>query len=175
MTSPFKHHLLAALLMLALTPCHAQLAGAVGAAIRGKSILDFYEAAIANPQQILLLSVEIKGLFDGSSTRYKGLNNDLVQKLGLFDAGPLGLDHIELRSESSPAYEFGYYSITLKKLTFKQCAMLSKHRALSGNFVRVDVNGNTVSVGGVPQQTTVPCKSQWFFQNGKNELKYVAY
>lgn len=175
MTTPLKQHLLITLLALIAMPCHAQIAGAIGTAMRAKSIFEFYEAAIENPQQVLLLSVEIRGLYRGGSTRYKDLNNALAQKLGLFDAGPTELEHIELRPEPSPTYEYGYYSITLKKLTFKQCTALSNHRALNQNFVRVELNGKVISPSGAPTKTITLCTSQWFFQDGKNELKYVAY
>lgn len=143
--------------------------------MRGKSILEFYEAAIANPQQVLLLSVEIRSRFTGDSTRYKHLSNELAQSLGLFDAGPLGLDHIELGSEPSPSSEHGYYSIKLKKLNFKQCTALANHTPLNQNFVRVELNGVPVIANGATQQTLAVCRSQWFFQSGRNELKYVAY
>lgn len=156
-------------------PCQAQLVQAAGTLLRGKSVLEFYEAAVANPQQVILMSVEIRGLFANSSTRYKDLSNELAQKMKWFDVGPLGLEHVELKSEPSQGYQYGYYSITLKKLNLKQCEVLSNYKALNQNFVRVELNGNPVSLNGSPQQSVAVCKSQWFLQDGNNELKYIGY
>lgn len=153
----------------------AQVIQAVGTLTRGKNILEFYEAAIVNPQQVLILSLEIRTLFLGSSTRYKDLSNDLAQKVGWFNSGPLGLEHIELKPEPSPGYQYGYYSITLKNLKSKQCEVLSNYAALNRNFVRVELNGRPVFANGSQQQAVALCNSQWFFQDGRNELKYVAY
>jgi hypothetical protein len=175
MATPHTQYFLVALLALTAAPCHAKIAGAVGTAMRAKSIVEFYESAIANPQQILVLSVEITSLYKGGSTRYKDLNNAIAQKQGLFDTGPLGLDHIELRPEPSPTYEYGYYSITLKRLSFKQCTALSNHSEVNKNFVRVELNGKIISPIEAPKKPMTPCTSEWFFQDGKNELKYVAY
>ena len=175
MPNSSKRFLLAAFVSLTVASAQAQVVQAAGALKRGKSILDFYEAAIANPEQVLLLSLEIHGLFMGSSTRYKDLSNDLGQKVGWFKYDPIGLERIELRPEPSQSYQYGYYSITLKKLNFKQCEALSNHAALNKNFLRVELNGSPVFLNGSQQQTLALCKSQWFFQDGKNELKYVAY
>ena len=163
------------LLCLVAAASQAQVIQAVGTLTRAKNILEFYEATIANPQQVLVLSLEIRSLFLGSSTRYKDLSNELAQKVGGFNSGPLGLEHIELKPEPSPGHQYGYYSITLKKLKSKQCEVLSNYAELNRNFVRVELNGSPVFADGAQQQTLALCKSQWFFRDGKNELKYVAY
>jgi hypothetical protein len=175
MLTPVIRFFAFAISCLVATASQAQVIQAVGTLARGKDILEFYEAAIANPQQVLILSSEIQTLFFSSSTRYKDLSNDLAQKVGWFNSGPMGLEHIELKPEPSPSYQYGYYSITLKKLKSKQCELLSNHAALNRNFVRVELNGSPVFANGTQQQTVALCKSQWFFQDGKNELKYVAY
>lgn len=167
--------LLIAISCLTVTPGQAQIIQSVGTLARGKNILEFYEAAIVNPQQVLLLSLEIHRLFLSSSTRYKDLSNDLAQKMGWFNKGPLGLEHIELKPEPSQGSQYGYYSITLKQLNFKQCEALSNYTALNQNFVRVELNGSPVFANASKQQAVAVCKSEWFFQDGKNKLKYVAY
>lgn len=167
--------LLVVILCLIASPGQAQIIQSMGTLVRGKSVLEFYEAAIVNPQQVLLLSLEIQRLFPSSSTRYKDLSNDLAQKMGWFNKGPLGLEHMELKPEPSQGSQYGYYSITLKKLNFRQCEALFNYTALSQSFVRVELNGSPVFFNGSPQQAVVVCRSEWFFQDGKNELKYVAY
>ena len=138
---------------------------------KGKSFLDFYEAAIVNPQQLILLSSEIQVAFASVpiSIRYKDLSNDLAQKNGWFNEGPLGLEHIELKPEPMQSTRYGAYSITLKKLKFKQCEALSKHTALNQNFIRVELDGIPVLAIPSLEQAVAVCKA-----NGKNELKYVA-
>lgn len=175
MPPSFTRFLITSFAAAAVASAHAQIIQATSTLMRGKSILEFYEVTIANPEQVLLLSLEIHSLFMGSSTRYKDLSNDLAQKVGWFNNGPMGLEHIELRPEPSQSYEYGYYSITLKKLSFKQCEVLSNHVALNRNFLRIELNGSPVFLNGSQQKTAVLCKSQGLFQDGKNELKYVAY
>lgn len=146
----------------------------VGALKRGKDVVDFYKAAVENPQEIVLLSLEIQSTFANSSNRFKDLSNDLAQKLGYFNVGPLGLDHVVLRSEPSPSLPYGFYSIALKKLKFKECEVLANYKAINDSFVRVELNGVPVSVNGVRQKAVELCKSQWFFQEGKNVIKYIG-
>lgn len=169
-----RHFLLAVSLLLTITPGHTQAIQAAGSLMRAGNILDFYEAAIANPAQVALLSLKVKERFYGVQTRYKDLSNELAQKFGWFDAGPFGLEYIELRPEPSPAYQYGFYSITLKKLKSTQCEVLSNDSGVNGNFLRIELNGSPVFVRDTPMKPVVECKSQWFFQDGQNELKYVA-
>lgn len=175
MSKPATYLRLFTLLCLLASSSHAQVMQAAGTLMRGKGILEFYEEAIENPQQVLLLSLEIRRLFHRSSTGYKDLNNGLAQKMGWFNYGSLELESMELKPEPSQSHQYGYYSITLKKLTSKQCEALANHTALNQNFVHVELNGSPVSSKVTPQRAVAVCKTQWFFQDGKNEVKYVAY
>ena len=175
MSKIFTRIAVAAITIFASVLLHAQALQAIGTLKRGKDLLDFYKAAISNPEQVFLLAIEIQSTFGQGQTRYKDLSNNLAQKFGLFYKGPLALDHIELRPEASPGYEYGYFSITLKQLTFKECEVLANYPAIDGNFVRVELNGTAVYSNGSRQQKIAACRSEWFFQDGKNELKYVSY
>jgi hypothetical protein len=175
MLSRLTRFLLVAISCLTVTFAQAQIIQSLGALERGKSVLEFYEAAVVNPQQVLLLSLEIHNLYLSTPSRYKDLSNDVAEKMGLFNKGPLGLEYIELRPEPSPGSQYGYFSITLKKLKFKQCEVLANYTPLSHIFVRVELNGSPIFSNASPQQAVAVCKSESFFQDGKNELKYVAY
>lgn len=166
---------LASAVLLFPAQSNAQVLGAVSTINRGKSILEFYEAAIANPQQLVLLSEHIRQTFANTPTRYDQLSNELAQNMGWFDKGPLGLSHIEVAPETSSGHKSGYFSITLKKLDFKQCEALANYRPINDMFVRVELN--EVQVGGTssPNPSTAVCKTAWFFQDGKNQLKYIGY
>lgn len=166
--------LLGLLVALVVMLSQAEILQTVGALKRGKDVVDFYKAAIENPQEVILLSLEIQSTFANSSNRFKDLSNDLAQKLGYFNVGPLGLDHVELRSEPSPSLPYGFYSITLKELKFKECEVLANYKAINDSFVRVELNGVPVSINGVRQKAVELCKSQWFFQEGKNVIKYIG-
>ena len=163
---------IAIVLWLATGLAQAQVVEAVATLVRGKSALDFYEAAVANPLQVLSLSASIQERFSRSNG-YGDLNNEFAQKSGLFDKGPMGLEYIELRPEPLGSSPYGAFSITLKRLKFKQCEVLSAHAALNGNFIRVELNGRPVSVHGVQREAIPICEAQWIFQDGKNEIKYV--
>lgn len=170
--------LLVALVVFPAGACYAQVwttLGAVKSLKRGKTALDFYKAAIANPQQIILLAVQIRSLFAGAQPGYKGLNNELAENVGWFMGGPLALDHIVLSSHPSPGYEHGYFSITLKQMNHGDCRVLARHASLNGNFIKVLVNGVPVYMSGNQRWSASPCETQWFFQGGKNTVKYIGY
>ncbi len=158
--------------------CYAQASGALGAIgtlRRGQSALDFHKAAVANPKQIMLLAVQIRGLFANSSTGYKGLNNELAENVGWFMDGPLALNHIVLSSHPSSGYKYGYFSITLKQIKKRECQALANHASLNGNFDKVLVNGVPVFQRNNQRLSVSDCESQWFFQDGKNTVKYIGY
>lgn len=152
-----------------------QAAGVVNAVASSKDVIDFYEAAVKNPIQIVVLSSEIKQTFANSPDRYKGLNNEVARSLRYFESGPFGLENIELRPEPSSGHPYWNYSITLKQLKLKQCEMLAKNQAVNVNFIRVELNGKSIFTAGKQFDSDVACESQWFFQDGKNEIKYVGY
>lgn len=134
---------------------------------KGKDVWEFYKAAVANPAQITLLSLDIEGMFRDSSTRYQELNNKFAESVDWFKNGAMGADHITLQSEKSPDYEYGYYSITLKKLDFKQCQALANYPSFKGRFEHVEIND--VKEGGA-----AACKSKWFTSDN-NSIKLVGY
>ncbi len=153
----------------------AQALQVAGQLLRGKSVLEFYEAAVANPNQVILLESAIRELFAGRQNRYKELNNAIAQSFGLFQKGPLALEHLEVGPEPSQGHPHGYFSITLKKLSLKQCLSLSMNAALNSNFIRVSVNDVPLIIGGIEQPNSAPCRSQGWFEEGKNEMKYTGY
>ncbi len=163
----------ALLVSAALSFAQAQAISTVGTLVEGKHVLDFYKTAINNPQQILILALNIEGLFSGGPDRYKGLSNEFAVKMKWFETGPLALEHIELSPEPLTTLPYGNYSITLKQLTEKECKALTNN-SINLFFVRVELNGATISARGNQIKAGEPCKSEWFFQDGKNELKYVG-
>lgn len=156
-------------------PSHAQIPQAVDAINRGRDILDFYKAAISNPAEVLTLQLEIQSRFAGRGSRYEGLNNDLAQKFGIFNYGPLSLDHIEILSEPSSGSEYGYFSITLKQLPLKECEILSNYPPFFQGFVRIELNGEVISQNGMRQQVIGVCKGSLPLTHAKNEIKFVSY
>lgn len=161
--------LLATTLVLTCT-AYAQLPQLASTALRAKNILEFHKAAIANPSNVLLLAVEIRQLFQNSRDRYKSLNNDIATKLGIFETMPNSSSLVEVGARASAASPHGYFFISLKELTLKECAALASHTALHGNFVAVEVNGSRIA-----GMSLVPCKSQLPFQRGKNTVTFVSY
>lgn len=159
--------LLLAWAILTATPLQASTLSAPTTFLQGKEVWEFYKTAVNNPQQIFLLSLHIKEYFSDSSSGYKDLNNELAAKNDWFKGGLLGKEFIELGAEQSSNDDYDYYSITLKKLTFKQCNALSHNSRLNDLFERVEVNN-------LPVSNIKTCKSQWFFQSGKNTIKYIA-
>ena len=151
---------------------NAQALGAVGTALRGKSLLEFYEATVEDPSQVLVLAGDIQTFFRKlGHPGYKGLNDEGVQ-VHLLGPSPLSKEWVDLSPEPSPAYEYGFFSITLKRLKFKQCEIIASNFALNGNFLSVELNGRPVSING--QQLPEVCRSQWPFQDGKNSLRFIS-
>lgn len=156
-----------------LDVAHAQVPQTVwtaGALANSKEVIDFYEAAVKNPIQIISISSEIKQIFASSPDRYKGLNNEVGRNLGFFKAGSLNLKNVELKPEPSAGHPYWNYSISLKRLELKQCEILVKNQALNDNFVRVELNGDSIFIAGKKSISDIACKSQWFFQDGKTRL-----
>lgn len=164
-----------ALSLIMATSAGGQAANALGTLVRGKSVLDFYEAAIANPSEVITLASEIRKAFKLSPSRYEGLSNNFAQQAGWFQSGPLGLEHIELRPEPSSGHPFGHFSITIKKLSFEQCELLIGNSGVNANFVSVALNGEEVSPRDVHLSHEPQCKKQRLFQDGENAIKYVGY
>ena len=134
---------------------------------KGKDVWEFYKAVVANPAQITLLSLDIESMFRDSSTRYQELNNKFAESVDWFKNGTLGADDITLQPEQSTDHEYGYYSITLKKLDFKQCQALANYPSFKDRFERIEING--VKEGGA-----AACKSKWFTSDN-NSIKLVGY
>lgn len=134
---------------------------------KGNDVWEFYKAAVANPVQITFLSNDIESMFRDSSTRYQELNNKFAESVNWFKNGTMGADYITLQSEKSPDYEYGYYSITLKKLDFKQCQILANYPPFKGRFEHVEIND--AKEGGA-----AACKSKWFTSDN-NSIKFVSY
>lgn len=141
--------------------------------LRGKQAFEFVEAVVANPQQLIALSLGIEGRFRMQG-HYEGLNNQYAQNAGWFAKGPAGLDHIGVASEPTKHQRHGNYSITLHKLTFKECEVLANYVPFNSHFVSVELNGNRVSSQGTQMGAVLDCESEWFFQEGKNTIKYVG-
>ncbi|WP_247845702.1 hypothetical protein [Marinobacter alexandrii] len=141
--------------------------------LRGKQAFEFVEAAIANPQQLIALALGIEGRFRMQGN-YEGLDNQYAQDAGWFVTGPAGLDHIEVASEPTKHQRHANYSITLRKLTFKECEVLSNYVPFNAHFVSVELNGDRVSSKRNHVEDVLGCENEWFFQDGKNTIKYVG-
>ncbi|WP_421910612.1 hypothetical protein [Marinobacter sp.] len=141
--------------------------------IRGKNTFEFAEEVLANPQQLVALSLAIESRFQMQGD-YRGLSNRYAQNAGWFAKGPMGLEHIEVASEPTQHQAHGNYSITLRKLTFKECQFLANNRPIKAMFTSVQLNGKTVFGRGHQEQTGVLCDDEWFFQDGKNTIQYVG-
>lgn len=161
---------------LFITPVlsYAQITQTLGTINRANNLLDFYKAAIVDPSQIVTLQLEIQNLYAADGSRYRGLNNSWTQKNGLFNYGPLSLDHIELRPEPSPSTDHGFFSITLKQLPFKSCEILSNYPFYNG-FVRMELNGEIIFDQGIRHRSISICKKSFPFTKSKNEIKLISY
>lgn len=142
---------------------------------QAKEILDFYKAGIVNPSQIIILDSEIQSTFSLDPTRYKGLSNKLGQEMHWFEKGPLYLDYVEIGPSPSPASDYGYFSIKMKKLKKDECEVMVGYAKLMPSLVRANLNGRPVFNDGRYVENGPQCESQWFFQDGKNVVEFISY
>lgn len=175
MPKHFKYLVALTACLFAATSSSAQVMPAISSLKQAKDIMDFYNSAIKNPTEIIILSGQIHVLFSSSPTRYKDISNTLLEKVGIFSNTMTDKDRFEVMPAPSPGYEYGYFSISMKKVTFKECQTLSHFSALNGNFVRVEQNGFRIHGEGAQKQPKPECINEWFFQDGKNEFKYVSF
>lgn len=166
MSSSLSRFFIAPILCMATANIFANSLQAVGTLDKGKDVWEFYKAAVANPAQITLLSIDIEDMFRNESTRYKELNNKFAEHVGWFKNGALGADDINLSPEKSQSYEYDHYSITLRKLDFKQCQILANYRPFKDRFDHIEING-------VKQGGAATCRSNWFSLDN-NSMKLVG-
>jgi len=161
------------LVLSSATTSQAQVTQALATTARAKNALEFYEGGVGVPQQLIFLSSSIQLHFGTDVHRYKGLSNELALQLGWFDLGPLLPGHVELQPEETNRFHYGRFSITLNKISVRQCELLSHNKGLNSLFFSVELNGTQIYRD--KSDHTAVCETEWFFQAGKNKIKYVSY
>lgn len=156
-------------------PSHAQVVESLGTIKQAKSVVEFYKMAIQDPQDIIVLKTSIHELYLSDSSRYRGLNNQVLENAQIFPEGPLSLDHIDVRPAPSPTSENGYFSITVRELSMKDCVFLANYRPFFENFTRIILNGDIISNNGTQKNPVSLCHSSMPFTHAKNELTLIAY
>jgi len=60
-------------------------------------------------------------------------------------------------------------------LTQKECQVLVNYPGFEKAFVRVELNNSNIYENEAKIEGEAQCKEEWFFQERKNELKYIGY
>ncbi|MHA5498459.1 hypothetical protein ACVSNS_01505 [Pseudomonas aeruginosa] len=119
----------------------ANPAQAVTTLKKGIDIMELHEAIVQNPNQLLFLATNIEATFRSNPTGYKDLSNEYAESVNWFANGTKGRDQITLQPETSSDFEYGFYSIELQGLDFKECQTLTRHPLLTDVFENIKVNG----------------------------------
>jgi hypothetical protein len=162
-----------ALMALLSASSQAQVLRSIGAIKQGMDVNQLQRAAVDIPSQVIQISIQIQMTFSSSPSRYAGLDNNVAKSAGWLVGGPLTSDRIELESEPMGILHAGAFSIALKKLTHKDCEMLARNSGLETLSTRIDLNGHAIFRSGARLGEAPTCDSEWFFQDGSNDLKFV--
>ncbi len=135
---------------------------------RGNDVLDFHQAVIQNPQALIMMHFDIVSIFQYSGNKYKDLNNELAVKLGIIKNLTFsGLEQVTFFHSPLNGYPYRAYSVEFSGVSYQDCIVLANYKPLQGIFENIKINGNPTNKG-------LSCKEEWFFQSGKNILKYVG-
>lgn len=135
---------------------------------RGKDVLDFHQAFAQNPQTLIMMHLKIIGVFRGSGSQYQDFNNELAVKLGIIESLAFsGLEKVTFSHASINGQPFRAYSAEFSGVSYRDCLALANYRPFEDTFESIEVNGERINKG-------LGCKKEWFFQSGKNTLKYVG-
>ncbi len=139
-----------------------------------KDAIDFYRDFVVAPTKIAELHDEVVQLYAGDGNRYEGISTALAVKMGWISNDPEQLRNMKLLAVPSMSSSFGYFDIRLGGLTAQQCTDLVTNLAVDSMFVRVLLNGQIVARRGHLTNNDAGCRSQWFWQTGKNVIDYIS-
>lgn len=136
---------------------------------KAKTVLDFHQAFITNPSALVQLHLNIKTYFSTSNNRYEDISNKLVEQLGFIKSLKFsGLQSVQFSPENINNIAHGAYSIKFFNVSFEDCVVLEKYKPIHDMFKIIIINGVNLKNGGI-------CYDEWFWQDGKNTLKFVGY
>ncbi len=115
-----------------------------------------------------MMHLEIVGLFHNSANQYQDFDNDLAVKLGVLkNLSFSGLEKVNFSSAPFNERPYAAYSAEFSNVSYKGCIALAGYKPFEKIFISIEINGNSINQGGL-------CHKEWFFQSGKNKIRYVG-
>ena len=150
------------------------LAESVETLHEAKAALNFanVENTIAN---LSVLIADITTAYLPDAGRYSGLSNKLAIESGWLIRDPENFHYIKLSVFRSHLSHKNDFSIKLSRIPYNECELLTSASRTLQDVTRIYLNGTLVFEHGRVILESEPCKSQWFFEKGKNTLQYVGY
>lgn len=173
--------LMVGILIATCIPAHLLCAQEIGEIAESGEML--HEAKVAlNFANVANTIANLSGLIADITTaylpdadRYSRLSNKLAIESGWLSRDPAESDYIRLSVYRSHIRHRNDFSIKLSRIPYKECELLTSTSRALQDVTRIYLNGRLVFGHGRAIRGSKSCKSQWFFEKGKNTLQYVGY